>query len=90
MMAGKGSDLADDGSTAGKDPDTLIMGAQALGEVMAARALIERLAPRAFGQAMRWLADRAEAEDVVQEAMLRLWRQEPDWHHGGARVSTCL
>jgi RNA polymerase sigma-70 factor (ECF subfamily) len=37
------------------------------------------------------LADRAEAEDVTQEALLRLWRVAPDWRQdGGARVTTWL
>ena len=35
------------------------------------------------------LADRAEAEDVAQEAMLRLWKQAPDWQDD-AKVSTWL
>src|SRR5699024_4366138 len=34
--------------------------------------------------------DRAEAEDVAQEAMLRLWRQAADWRAGEARISTWL
>ena len=36
------------------------------------------------------LADRAEAEDVAQEAMLRLWRVAPQWRQGEAQVSTWL
>jgi len=40
--------------------------------------------------AQRMLNDAAEAEDVAQEAMLRLWRMAPDWQSGVARVSTWL
>ena len=36
------------------------------------------------------LYDRAEAEDVTQEAMLRLWKIAPDWRQGEAQVSTWL
>ena len=54
----------------------------------AARDLTARLTPRLQGQAMRMLQDRAEAEDVAQEAMLRLWRVAPDWRQGEAQVST--
>jgi RNA polymerase sigma-70 factor (ECF subfamily) len=36
------------------------------------------------------LADAAEAEDVAQEAMLRLWKIAPDWRPGEAKVSTWL
>ncbi len=60
------------------------------GEQAAARDLTERLAPRAHGVAMRVLGDRAEAEDVAQEAMMRLWRMAPDWQPGTAKVSTWL
>ncbi|MDU9007146.1 RNA polymerase sigma factor [Sedimentitalea todarodis] len=60
------------------------------GEQAAARDLTQRLAPRAFGVALRVLGDRAEAEDVAQEAMVRLWRMAPDWQPGTAKVSTWL
>ena len=60
------------------------------GDADAARDLTGRLAPRAFGVALRVLGDRGEAEDVAQEAMMRLWRMAPDWHPGQARVSTWL
>jgi RNA polymerase sigma-70 factor (ECF subfamily) len=36
------------------------------------------------------LNDRAEAEDLAQEAMLRLWRIAPEWRQGEAKVSTWL
>ncbi len=60
------------------------------GDPDAARLLTGRLAPRVLGYATRLLADRAEAEDVTQEAMLRLWRVAPDWRRGEAQVSTWL
>jgi RNA polymerase sigma-70 factor (ECF subfamily) len=60
------------------------------GDADAARALNIRLTPRVFGQAMRMLNDRAEAEDVAQEAMLRLWKIAPDWRQGEAKVTTWL
>ena len=58
------------------------------GDLEAARDLTTRLTPRLLGQAFRMLQDRAEAEDVTQEAMLRLWRVAPDWRRGEALVST--
>ena len=58
------------------------------GDLDAARDLTTRLTPRLLGQAFRMLQDRAEAEDVTQEAMLRLWRVAPDWRQGEAQVST--
>jgi RNA polymerase sigma-70 factor (ECF subfamily) len=36
------------------------------------------------------LNDLAEAEDVTQEALMRLWRIAPDWQPGRAQVSTWL
>lgn len=71
-------------------PYEALLVAFANGDQTAARLLATRLAPRAIGQAFRLLHDRAEAEDVVQEAMLRLWRIAPDWRQGEAQVSTWL
>ena len=70
------------------DEDLLLRYAQ--GDGAAAGWLNERLTPRVFAHAQRMLDDRAEAEDVTQEAMLRLFRQAPDWQPGGARITTWL
>ncbi|EAR49425.1 sigma-24 [Oceanicola granulosus HTCC2516] len=72
------------------DPDADLLAAYAAGDLSAARTLARRLGPGALAQATRMLADRTEAEDVVQEAMLRLWRQAPGWRTGEAKVSTWL
>lgn len=60
------------------------------GDAGAASALTLRLAPRVIGYAARLLGDRAEAEDVAQDAMLRLWRVAPEWRQGEAKVTTWL
>lgn len=60
------------------------------GDREAARVLTQRLTPRVLGFASRMLGDRSEAEDVAQEAMLRLWRIAPDWRQGEAKVTTWL
>lgn len=60
------------------------------GDTSAARVLTLRLTPRLFGHALRVLGDSAEAEDVAQEAMLRLWRIAPKWRQGEAKVTTWL
>ena len=70
--------------------DAALLARYARGDGAAARALTVRLVPRAQAQAYRMLADTAEAEDVVQEAMLRLWRMAPEWRDGEAQVSTWL
>jgi RNA polymerase sigma factor (sigma-70 family) len=70
--------------------DEELLVAYAAGDPVAARALTLRLTPRVMGYAARLLGDRAEAEDVAQEAMLRLWRMAPGWRAGEAQVSTWL
>ncbi len=60
------------------------------GDADAARLLNLRLTPRAYAQAMRMLRNRAEAEDVAQDAMMRLWKIAPEWRQGEAKVTTWL
>lgn len=71
-------------------PDEALLVLYANGDADAARLLTQRLLPRVLGYAARLLSDRAEAEDVAQEAMLRLWRIAADWRQGEAQVSTWL
>lgn len=70
--------------------DEALLQLYARGDRSAARTLVLRLSPRVLGYAARLLADRAEAEDVAQEAMLRLWRVAPEWRTGEAKVTTWL
>jgi len=72
------------------DSDAVLLARYAQGDAAAARSLTVRLVPRVHAQAMRMLGDAAEAEDVAQEAMLRLWRVAPDWRAGEAQVTTWL
>jgi len=77
-----------DGSDA---PYEVLLLAYGRGDSQAARELTRRLVPRMFGYATRLLGgDRAEAEDVTQEAMLRLWRAAPGWRVGEAKITTWL
>jgi len=72
-------------------PEETLLVLYANGDRSAARALTLRLTPRVLGYAARLLGgDRAEAEDVAQEAMLRLWKVAPEWRQGEAKVSTWL
>jgi len=70
--------------------DAALLVAYANGDASAARLLAGRLLPRVMGQAVRMLHDHAEAEDVAQDAMMRLWKIAPDWRQGEAQVSTWL
>ena len=67
-----------------------LLAAFAQGDRSAALTLTQRLTPRVMGQAYRMLGNRAEAEDVAQEAMLRLWKIAPDWDAERAKVTTWL
>ena len=70
--------------------DEALLVLYANGDPAAARTLTLRLTPRVLGYAARILGDRAEAEDVAQEAMIRLWRIAPEWRQGEAKVTTWL
>ncbi len=72
------------------DQDAALLAQYAGGDESAARLLATRLTPRMFAHATRVLGDGAEAEDVTQEALLRLWRVAPEWREGEARVTTWL
>lgn len=80
MTGGQGTPLS----------DAELLAAYAAGDGGAAQTLAARLLPGVLGQATRMLADQAEAEDVAQEAMIRLWKVAPDWREGEAQVSTWL
>lgn len=75
---------------AGDLSDEALLAAYGRGEARAARVLSDRLLPGVWRTARRVLGDEAEAEDVAQEAMLRLWRIAPEWRAGEAKVSTWL
>lgn len=70
--------------------DEVLLARYAQGDRSAARVLVLRLSPRVLGYAARLLGDRAEAEDVAQEALVRLWKIAPDWRAGEAQVTTWL
>lgn len=70
--------------------DEALLRAFGQGDAAAAGLLVARLAPRVLALARRLLQDQAEAEDVTQEAMMRLWKIAADWQAGGAQVSTWL
>lgn len=80
--------MAPDGENL-NDEDRLLA-RYAAGDADAARPLIGRFLPLSYRLAVRLLRDRSEAEDVAQEAMLRLCRAAPGWQPGRAQVSTWL
>ena len=70
--------------------DAELLARFAQGDRAAAQVLTARLAPVVYAQAFRMLGDRAEAEDITQDSLLRLWHAAPDWQVGQAKVTTWL
>ncbi|MGI4879475.1 MAG: RNA polymerase sigma factor [Janthinobacterium lividum] len=73
-----------------RDPDTQLVARVGRGEPAATRAFVAAKLPRVLGLATRMLSDVAEAEDVAQEAFLRVWRNATVWQPGRARFDTWL
>lgn len=71
--------------------DTALLAAVADGDHGAFSTLMDRHGPRALALAIRMTGTRQDAEDIVQEAFLRVWRHAGRWDpSGGARFSTWL
>lgn len=63
----------------GEPSDEDLMSAVAAGDAAAFRVLCERYGVRAVGFARRFVGDAPDAEDIAQEALLRVWRAAPRW-----------
>lgn len=68
--------------------DEALMQRVGAGDEAAYRILVERHLSRSLGFAARMLGDRADGEEVMQEAFLKLWRGAATWEAGGARFTT--
>ena len=79
-------DIPLDALTDGSDDALLELFAN--GGQSASTALTQRLTPRVLAHAYRLLGDRSEAEDVTQDALVRLWKMAPDWRQGESKVTT--
>lgn len=73
-----------------RDPDAELLARVGARDPGAVRALVARKLPRLLALATRLLGDRMEAEDVAQEAFIRIWKQAPRWKTGEARFDTWL
>jgi RNA polymerase sigma-70 factor (ECF subfamily) len=84
----------DDANVAAVDADRLrdedICGRLHRGDQGALRQLMDRYAPMVLRLAMNVLSDRGEAEDVVQEVFITVWKCRESWVGGGAKFSTWL
>jgi RNA polymerase sigma-70 factor, ECF subfamily len=77
------------GTGEGEDEGALVARVAA-GEAQAFRTLVDRHLPMVLGIARRMLRDDAEAEDVAQEALLRLWRNAAGLELGESGVRPWL
>ncbi|SDE33631.1 RNA polymerase sigma factor [Paraburkholderia lycopersici] len=73
-----------------RDPDADLIARVGARDPLAVRALVASKLPRLVALAARMLGDRAEAEDVAQEAFMRIWKQAPNWRTGEAKFDTWL
>lgn len=81
---------ARDTMTAHLDPDEELINRVGQGDIAATQTLVTRKLPRMLALARRLLGDATEAEDVAQEALLRLWKQAGHWVPGRAKLDTWL
>ena len=72
------------------DPDAALLARVAGGDGAAFRTLVAAKLPRIHALAQRLVGGAGEADDVAQEALLRAWRQAPNWQPGQARFDTWL
>ena len=73
-----------------KQDENVLLIAFAKGDRSAAEQLTERLMPKIYSHAYYRLGNIVDAEDVTQEAFLKLWEIAPNWKHDKAQVSTWL
>jgi RNA polymerase sigma factor (sigma-70 family) len=73
-----------------RDHEGALLLAFGQGDVAAAAALIDLVSPRVLAQATRMMGNRAEAEEIAQEAMLKLWRASKSGEINKASISTWL
>ncbi|WP_390970037.1 RNA polymerase sigma factor [Paraburkholderia tropica] len=73
-----------------RDPDAELVARVGARDAGAVRTLVLSKLPRLLALATRMLGDRMEAEDIAQEAFVRIWKQAPHWRSGEARFDTWL
>ncbi len=73
-----------------RDPDAELIARVGARDAGAVRTLVLSKLPRLLALATRMLGDRMEAEDIAQEAFVRIWKQAPHWRTGEAKFDTWL
>jgi RNA polymerase sigma-70 factor (ECF subfamily) len=70
--------------------DEALLAGLASGDARAAASFVRRHQSRVYGLARSMVGDPAAAEDVAQEAFLRVWRHAGAYDHRRGRVDTWL
>jgi len=70
--------------------DDALMARIASGDEKALRIFALRHAPKCLAIARRITGSMADAEETVQDALLRVWQHAPSWRRTDARVTTWL
>ena len=72
----------------GSESDENLLRRTAAGDQPAFRELARRHAARALAVAQRIVGNAGDAEEVAQDALLRIWQHAPSWRPAEARVTT--
>jgi RNA polymerase sigma-70 factor (ECF subfamily) len=78
------------GPAAGPDPDVEVVKAVARGDRAALAVLYDRYSPIMFALALRIVRERREAEDLLHDVFLEVWRTAKDYDPDRGRVRTWL
>lgn len=70
--------------------DALLERMKADDDADAYRVLVERHVDRAYAIALRVLRNTADAEDIAQECLVKVWTHRQAWQSGKAKFSTWL
>ncbi|MGH9294328.1 MAG: RNA polymerase sigma factor [Acidimicrobiales bacterium] len=82
------ADVASNAHPGDSRSDESLLGAMAIGDETAGVAFVRRYQRRVYGLAMSILQDSAAAEDVAQEALMRVWRHSAVYDARRASVAT--
>jgi RNA polymerase sigma-70 factor, ECF subfamily len=84
--------MADAGKPAQRQPDEddELLRRIGLNDEAAFRGLVERHVDRSYALALRVLRNAADADDVVQDVLLKVWQNRGTWQAGKAKFSTWL
>ena len=78
------------GPAGGPDPDVELVRAMARGDRSALAVLYDRYGPIMFALALRIVRERREAEDLLHDVFLEVWRSARDYDPERGRVRTWL